>query len=139
MKFNLYSVLNFLYYFNQSTSTKIKPELKKYILNFGYSINFKYEGMLEHSFDRFYIVTKFILPSIGDLNFSKLNYNNTCAYLDNKNTHGTVTKKHARSYDILQKEPFVVYYKRLIKSYHNMAQNILENKVNFILPQIPKK
>ena len=24
--------------------------------------------MLVHSFDRFYIVTKFILPSIGDLN-----------------------------------------------------------------------
>ena len=26
--------------------------------------------MLAHSFDRFYVVTKFILPSIGDLNFS---------------------------------------------------------------------
>ena len=38
-----------------------------------------------HSFDRFYVVTKFILPSIGDLDFSKLNYDNTCAYLDNIN------------------------------------------------------
>ena len=26
---------------------------------FGYSINYKYEGMLLHSFDRFYVVTKF--------------------------------------------------------------------------------
>ena len=50
--------------------------------------------MLAHSFDRFYIVTKFILPSIGDLNFSKLNYDNTCAYLDSKNTHRTEMKKH---------------------------------------------
>ena len=64
---------------------KIKPELKKYILNFGYGINYKYEGMLAHSFDRFYVVTKFILPSIGELQFAKLNYDNTCTYLDNKN------------------------------------------------------
>ena len=39
-------------------------------------------------------VTKFILPSMGDLNFSKLNYDNTCTYLDNKNTYSTETKKH---------------------------------------------
>ena len=62
--------------FYLSTSTKIKPELKKNILNFGYGINYKYEGLLEHSFDRFYVVTKFILPLIGDLKFSNLNYDN---------------------------------------------------------------
>ena len=44
-------------------------ELQKNILKFGYSINYKYEGMLAHSFDRFYIVTKFMLPSMGDKNF----------------------------------------------------------------------
>ena len=50
--------------------------------------------MLAHSFDRFYVVTEFILPSIGDLNFSKLNYDNTCIYLDNRNTQTTETRKH---------------------------------------------
>ena len=68
------------------------------ILNFGYGINYKYGGMLTHSFNRFYMVTKFMLPSIGDLNFSKLNYDNTCAYLDNKNTHSTETRKHASNH-----------------------------------------
>ena len=66
------------------SSTKIKPELKRNILNFGYGINYKYEGMLTHSFDRFYIVTKFMLPSLGDLKFSNLNYDKSCAYLDNR-------------------------------------------------------
>ena len=80
MRFNLYSIFNFICYFYQSTLTKIKPEIKKNILNFGYVINYKYEGMLAHSFDRFYMVTRFIFPSIGDLNFSILNYDNTCAY-----------------------------------------------------------
>ena len=41
-------------------------ELQKDILKFGYGINYKYESMLAHSFDRFYIVTKFMLPSMGD-------------------------------------------------------------------------
>ena len=54
-------------------------------MNFGYGINYMYKGMLTHSFDRFYVVTKFILPLIGDLKFSNLNYDNTCAYLDGKN------------------------------------------------------
>ena len=34
-------------------------------------------------------------------------------------------------------EPFVIYYKRLIKSYNNTAHNILKNEINLILPQIP--
>ena len=40
--------------------------------------------MLAHSFDRFYVVTKLTLPTIGDLNFSKLNYDDTCTYVDRK-------------------------------------------------------
>ena len=50
--------------------------------------------MPAHSFDRFYAATKFILPSIGDLKFSKLNYDNTCAYLNNKNAQ---TKQKQRN------------------------------------------
>ena len=43
-----------------SKGIKFNPELQKNILKFGYGINYKYEGMLPHSFDRFYIVTKFV-------------------------------------------------------------------------------
>ena len=77
------------------TSVEIKPELKKNILKFTYGINYKYEGMLAHSFDRFYIVTKFILPTIEDLNFSTLNFNNHCEYLkENEKEHTTEAKQH---------------------------------------------
>ena len=90
--------------------------------------------MLAHSF---YIVTKFILPSIRDLNFSKLNYDYMCAYLDNRKTHSSEKRKHMLDLMTFFKkiEPYVVYYKRLIKSYNNMAHNILENEINLILPQ----
>ena len=91
--------------------------------------------MLAHSFDRFYMVTKFILPSMGDLNFSTLNYDNTCAYLDNKNVCDTESKKHMLGLRTFCKkiELFVLYYERLIKSYNTTAHNILENKINLIL------
>ena len=46
------------------------PELKKNVLNFGYGVTFKYEGMLVHSFDRFYVVTKFEIPKLEDLRFT---------------------------------------------------------------------
>ena len=40
------------------SAVDIKPELKSNVLNFGYAVNFRFEGMLYHSFDRFYVVTK---------------------------------------------------------------------------------
>ena len=140
MKFYLYSVLNFVCYFQQSTSTKIKLELKKNVLNFGYTINYKYEGMLAHSFDRFYVVTKFILPYIGDLKFSTLNYDNTCAYLDNRNMCNSESKKHMLDLITFCKktEPFILYYKRLITSYNNTAHNILDGEINLMLPRIKR-
>ena len=97
--------------------------------------------MLAHSFDRFYVVTVFILPYIGDLNFSKLNYGNICAYSDNKNICNTDSKKHMLDLMMFCKkiESFVLYYKRLIKSYNNTAHNILKNEINLILPQLPRK
>ena len=58
------------------------PELKKDVLNFGYKINFKYKGMLVHSFDRFYVITKFILPIINDLNFVPIDLDKSCDYLN---------------------------------------------------------
>ena len=50
------------------------PKLKENILNFGYRINFKYEGMLVHPFNRFYVVTKFILPSVNHLKFLVIDF-----------------------------------------------------------------
>ena len=60
---------------------EIKLELQKNILKFGYGINYKYEGMLAHSFDIFYVVTKFILPTLEDLKLSPIRYDKECTYI----------------------------------------------------------
>ena len=40
-----------------TSAVSIMPELKNDVLRFGYGVNFRYEGMLAHLFDRFYVVT----------------------------------------------------------------------------------
>ena len=51
--------------FSLSVGIKIKLELQRNILKFGYGINYKYEGMLVHSFDRFYIVQNLYYHKLG--------------------------------------------------------------------------
>ena len=106
-------------------SIEIIPELQRNILNLGYGINYKYKGMLVHSFDRFYVVTKFMLPMIGDLKFSKRDFDYTCAYMEKEYAPNTDSRKHIlelRAY-CNKVKPFVTYYNRLINSY-NMLPTI---------------
>ena len=37
--------------------------------------------MLAYSFDRFYVVTKFILPTLDDLKLSPIEYDEDCKYI----------------------------------------------------------
>ena len=45
--------------------------------------------MLVHSFDRFYVVTKFMLPTVGDLKFSKLDFDDTFVFTENEYAQNT--------------------------------------------------
>ena len=58
-------------------------ELPNNILKFGYGINYKYVERVLHSFDRFYVVTKFELPKVEDLQFDDILYDAECTHLDN--------------------------------------------------------
>ena len=60
----------------------VMPELKKNVLNFRYGVNFKYEGMLTHSFDRFYVVAKYEIPKIENLKFTKFSFDLMCNHLN---------------------------------------------------------
>ena len=57
------------------------PELKKN-MNFGYGANFKYEGMLTHSFDRFYVVTTYEIPKVEHLQFTTFAFDLMCNHLN---------------------------------------------------------
>ena len=58
-------------------------ELKKNVLNFSYGgVNFKYEGMLSHSFDRFYVVGKYEIPKIKNLKLTTFSFDLMCNHLN---------------------------------------------------------
>ena len=75
-----------------SSAIDIMPELKRNILNFGSGVNFKYEGMLSHSFDQFYIVTKFELPKTKDLRLATFKFDFECSYANHTSTNTNYAK-----------------------------------------------
>ena len=137
----IYTLFCIILIFNLGASIEIRPELQRNILNLGYGINYKYEGMLAPSFDRFYVVTKFMLPTIGDLKFSKLDFVYTCAYMDKEYAPNTDSRRYMlelRAY-CNKAKPFVTYYNKLINSYNNTAHNILEKEIKLLLAQVSKR
>ena len=44
-------------------------------------MNYKYEGMLVHSLDRLYVVTKYIFPTFNDLKFLIIKFEGKSEYL----------------------------------------------------------
>ena len=72
-----------------SSAVDIMPELKRNILNFGYGVNFKNEGMHCHSFDRFYIVTKFEIPKTKDIILATFRFDLECSYANHMTTSNT--------------------------------------------------
>ena len=75
-----------------SSAVDIMPKLKQSILNFGYRVNFKYEGMLFHSFDQFYTVTKFELPKTKDLRLVTFKFDFECSYANHTSTNSNYAK-----------------------------------------------
>ena len=72
----------FLILLHKVFTIDVMPELKKNVLNFGYGVNFKYEGMLTHSFHRFYVVAKFEIPKVEHLQFTTFTFDLMCNHLN---------------------------------------------------------
>ena len=117
------------------TSIEIKPELKKNILKFGYGINCKYEGMLAHSFNRFYVVMKFILPTANGIYFSKLKFDDDSEYL-RKSDKGYNHRIEQHISDLIvycrKMKPYVYFYKQQIKSLNDTGHDMLKNELDII-------
>ena len=72
-----------------------------------------------------------MLPTIGDIKFSKLNFGDTCAYMNKEYAPNMDSRKYLtelRTY-CNKIKPFVSYYSKLIDSYNKTAYNILQNEI----------
>ena len=89
-------------------------ELQRNVLKFHYGIKYKYVGMLSHSFDRFYVVTKFELSKVKDLEFTTMPYNTGCKHLDAMKSKGRYPLgliDEVKEYCV-KIVPHVAYYKK---------------------------
>ena len=70
-----------------------------------------------------------------------MNFDDTCAYTENKFTQNTETRKYMLELKALciKIKTFVTYYKRFINSYNNTACNVLEKEIKLLLPQVKRK
>ena len=139
MKFYLHFILTILLCLSSRySSVEIKLELQKNSLKLGYGINYKYEGMLAHSFDRFYVIPKFILPTLDDLKLSPIRYDRDCKYIHNLDDQNNEQIRQNIK-DLLlycaKLRPYMSFYKMQIKASNITAHHILKNEVDLILPK----
>ena len=97
-------------------------------------------GTISHSFDRFYVVTKFELPKVQDLQFTTIPYDKNCEDLEDAKTKGGLTLgliEEIKTYCI-KIAPYIEYYKKQIQYYNQTATDILTNEIALILPTFNK-
>ena len=111
-----------------------KPELMSNVLNFRYRVNFKYEGMLYHSFDRFYVVTNFEIPKVEDLKLPTFTFYLMCEHLNNSKIYIHWYLKHCQKI-----APYVKCYQKQIEYNNKTAYGILEKEIGLILPMDKNK
>ena len=110
------------------------PELKRNILNFGYGVNFKYEGLLSHSFDQFYIVTKFELPNTKDLRLATFKFDFKCSYANHTSSNTNYVELLKYCMKIML---YARLYQRQIQYYNQTAYDTLTNNIGKILLKFP--
>ena len=111
-------------------------------MKFGYGINYKYEEMLAHSFDRFYVITKFVLPTLDDVKLSPIRYDKECNYLrklDDQDDDQIKENIRDLFFYCSKVRPFMALYKMQITSHNLTAHKILKNEVDLILSKFHKE
>ena len=121
----------------------IMPELKHNILRFGYRVNFRCEGMLSHSFYRFYVVMKIEIPKVLDLNLTLFQFDYNCSHVVNieKGTNFKIPSTIKEMFNMYCKNiiPYMYLYKHQVEYYEKTVYDILENDIGLILPRFKER
>ena len=122
-----------------TSAVSIMPELKQNVLRFGYGVNFRYEGMLAHSFDRFYVVTRIEIPKVSDLNLTVFQFDYNCSHVTHieKDTKFKIPNTIKDMFNVYCRNiiPYMYLYKHQAEYYEKTVYNILEKDIGMILPK----
>ena len=124
---------------HSTSAVSIMPELKQNVLRFRYGVNFRYEGMLAHLFDRFYVITRIEIPKVSDLNLTVFQFDYNCSHVANieKGTRFKIPDMMQNMFKQYCKNliPYMYLYKHQVEYYEKMVYNILEKDRGMILPK----
>ena len=85
--------------------------------------------MLGHSFDRFYVVTKFILSTMDDLKLSEIRYDKECKYLSELDANDDKQIK-TNIKDLItycaKLRPYMAFYKMQINAHNKTAHKYIK-------------
>ena len=126
-----------------TSTVSIMPEIKHKVLRFLYGVNFRYEGMLSHSFDRFYVVTRIEIPKVSFLNLTLFQFDYNCSHVVNIkiDTNFKVPSTIKDIFNVFCKNiiPYMYLYKHHVEYYEKMVYDILEKDIGLILPKFENK
>ena len=126
-----------------TSAVSIMPELKHKVLRLGYGVNFRYEGMLSHSFGRFYVVTKIVIPKVSNLNLTlfQFDYNRSHVVNIEKGMNFKIPSTIKDMFNVYceNKIPYMYLYKHHVKYYEKAVYDILEKDIGLILPKCEKR
>ena len=94
--------------------------------------------MLLHSFDRFYVVTKFELPKMEDLKLTTVQFDSKYSYLAARNDTQPSSYFHKLLACCQNIVSYVEFYMKQKCNYNGMANEILTDKIGLILSTYPK-
>ena len=122
-----------------ASTVSIMPELKQNVLRFGYGVNYRYEGMLAHLFDRFYVVTRIEIPKVSDLNLTVFQFEYNCSHVAHieKDTKFKIPSTIKDMFTVYCRNiiPYMYLYRHQVEYYEKMVYNILEKYRGMILPK----
>ena len=96
--------------------------------------------MLAHSFDKFYVFMKFILPTMEVLKFLSIEFASIYNYLNinlNRNHFPTWFIPNMKNF-CRKIIPFIDFYKKQIEYYNQTAHEILMKEISLLMPNFPK-
>ena len=80
---------------------------------------------------RFYVIMKFELPKVQDLQFTTIPYDKNCEHLEDAKSKGGLSLDLIKEIKIycIKIAPYIQYYKKQIEYYNQTATEIMTNKI----------
>ena len=110
-----------------ASQLQIPQDLYLNRLNMSFGINYKFNGLIHHNFERVWVVTKIALPKLEDIHFPDINFDPDCTFTRKLNNARQAAKYEIQSICKSMK-PLITLLKQKEKHYENAIRTLLKEE-----------